>query len=138
MNSTFQNSNMILIVVIVLLLFGFIAMIARFYKKTTQGQALVRTGFGGIKVSFNGMMVVPVLHRLEVMDISLSTITIEREGKDGLVCKDNLRADIKVAFFVRVNELDEDVKKVAQAVGLAVLRQKMHFVYCLTPSFLKL
>jgi uncharacterized membrane protein YqiK len=116
MNSIF-GSTMTLVVVIVIVLFGVIAMIARFYKKTTQGQALVRTGFGGIKVSFNGIMVVPVLHRLEVMDISLSTITIEREGKDGLVCKDNLRADIKVAFFVRVNELDEDVKKVAQAVG---------------------
>jgi uncharacterized membrane protein YqiK len=113
----FQNTTITMVVVGVLLFFGIIAMVSRFYHKTSQGQALVRTGVGGIKVSFNGMLVIPVLHRLEVMDISLSTITIERDGKDGLVCKDNLRADIKVAFFVRVNEMVEDVKKVAQAVG---------------------
>ncbi len=113
----FENSMITSVVIGVVLVFGIIAMFSRFYHKTSQGQALVRTGVGGIKVSFNGMLVIPVLHRLEVMDISLSTITIERDGKDGLVCKDNLRADIKVAFFVRVNEMVEDVKKVAQAVG---------------------
>ncbi len=108
---------MVSIIIGVIILFGIIAMFSRFYHKTSQGQALVRTGIGGISISFNGMLVVPVLHKVEIMDISLSTITIERNGKDGLVCKDNLRADIKVAFFVRVNERVEDVKKVAQAIG---------------------
>jgi len=117
MESLFQNSLITSIIVGVVLVLGILAMVARFYHKASQGQALVRTGVGGIKVSFNGMIVVPVLHRFEIMDISLSTITIEREGKDGLVCKDNMRADIKVAFFVRVNEMVEDVKKVAQSVG---------------------
>ncbi|MCZ4407608.1 flotillin family protein [Cryomorphaceae bacterium 1068] len=117
MESIFENSLLVSIVVGVIILFGIIALFSRFYHKTSQGQALVRTGVGGIQISFNGMLVIPVLHKLEVMDISLSTITIERNGKDGLVCKDNLRADIKVAFFVRVNERAEDVKKVAQAIG---------------------
>lgn len=117
MESIFENSLLVSIVIGVIILFGIIAMFSRFYRKTSQGQALVRTGVGGIKISFNGMLVIPVLHRLEIMDISLSTIGIERNGKDGLVCKDNLRADIKVAFFVRVNERVEDVKKVAQAIG---------------------
>ena len=75
------------------------------------------TGIRGIRVSFSGTVVIPVLEKVEIMDISLSTIQIERIGKDGLVCKDNMRADIKVAFFVRVNEMVEDVKKVAQSVG---------------------
>lgn len=113
----FENSLMLSVIVLVVLFFGIIAMFSRFYHKASQGQALVRTGVGGIKVSFNGMVVIPVLHKIEVMDISLNTITIERDGKDGLVCKDNLRADIKVAFYVRVNEMVNDVKKVAQSVG---------------------
>lgn len=95
----------------------FLILLARMYRKAKQGEALVKTGVGGIKVSFNGMIVFPVIHRLEIMDISLKTITIERMGKDGLVCKDNMRADIKVAFFVRVNENQEAVKKVAKSVG---------------------
>ena len=36
---------------------------------------------------------------------------------EGLICKDNIRADIKVAFFVRVNKNVEDVLNVAQIIG---------------------
>ncbi|MCR9155348.1 MAG: flotillin family protein [Bacteroidetes bacterium] len=113
----FQNSLTVSIIVGVVLIFGIIALFSKFYYKASQGQALVRTGVGGIKVSFNGLIVIPVLHKIEIMDISLNTITIERKGKDGLVCKDNLRADISVAFYVRVNEMQQDVKRVAQSVG---------------------
>lgn len=113
------NSMFVIAVIIVIVAIGLIAMIAKWYRKAAQGQAIVKTGIGGTKVSFNGMMVVPVLHRMELMDISLKTILIARNGSDGLVCKDNMRADIKVAFFVRVNKTDEDVIQVAQSVGCA-------------------
>ncbi len=51
------------------------------------------------------------------MDITLKTVVIERLGKEGLICMDNMRADIKVAFFVRVNKTSEDVIQVAQSIG---------------------
>ena len=96
----------------------YFAIIAMFYKKVPQGQALVRTGFGGTKVATDkGMYVIPVFHRVEIMDISVKKIQIERLGHDGLLCKDNMRADIKVAFFVRVNNEVEFIKKVAQTIG---------------------
>ena len=91
--------------------------IASWYKKVVQGQALVRTGVGNTKISFNGLMVIPVIHRVETMDISVKKIEINRMREDGLICKDNLRADIKVVFFVRVNKSEEDVTKVAQTIG---------------------
>lgn len=112
-----QNSLIAMVVFIVVVLVGILLMISKWYRKASQGQALVRTGVGGTKVSFNGILVVPVLHKMEVMDISLKTIEIGRTGKDGLICNDNMRADIKVTFFLRVNKLDEEVKKVAQSVG---------------------
>ena len=62
-------------------------------------------------------MVVPVLHIVEMMDISVKRIEIDRSGVDGLICKDNIRADIKVAFFVRVNKEVADVKRVANFLG---------------------
>ena len=34
-----------------------------------------------------------------------------------MICKDNMRADIRVAFFVRVNQTRDDVLKVAQLLG---------------------
>jgi len=104
-------------IAIAIIAFGFIAFFITMYRKVPQGKAMVKTGLGGLKVSFNGMIVVPVIHKLEVMDISVKKIEIQRLGKDGLICKDNMRADIKVAFFIRVNSEVESVEKVAQTIG---------------------
>ena len=111
------NVGLIVIGVVLLIIIGMIILIAKWYKKVAQGEALVRTGVGGVKVSFNGMFIVPVFHRSEVMDISVKAMEITRMGKDGLICHDNLRADIKVVFFVRVNKSMEDVINVAQTIG---------------------
>jgi uncharacterized membrane protein YqiK len=109
---------LIAIAVGVLLLVGLIAMIAKFYRQVDQGKALIVNTMGKEPVvTFTGRTVVPVIHRAEVMDISIKTIEIARHGKDGLICADNIRADIKVTFFVRVNKTVEDVLKVAQAIG---------------------
>jgi uncharacterized membrane protein YqiK len=112
-----DNIVIFIIVAVAALLLGTLMMILKWYQKSEQGQALVKTGWGGTKVSFSGMFVIPVLQRLEIMDISLKTIVISRLGKDGLICKDNLRADIKVTFFVRVNKTHEDVIQVGQSIG---------------------
>jgi len=104
--------------VIVFLVIAFFVVLSMFYKKIPQGKAIVRTGVGGSKVAFNkGMYVVPVFHKMEIMDISVKKIEIARMENDGLICKDNIRADIKVAFFVRVNKSVEDVINVAQNLG---------------------
>jgi len=105
------------VVFIVLFVVGFLALLVKCYRKVLQGQALIRNGVGGTRVSFSGMFVIPVLHRAEYMDISVKRIEIDRRGQQGLICKDNLRADIVVAFFVRVNNTVEDVIKVAQSLG---------------------
>ncbi len=115
-----MNSSLIIIIVIAaiaLVALATIVSIAKMYKKVVQGEALVRTGMGGTSVTFDGKMVVPVIHLAEVMDISIKKVEISRMGEDGLICKDNIRADIKVAFFVRVNKSIDDVKNVAQTIG---------------------
>ena len=106
--------------VLLFLIIVYFAIIAMFYKKVHQGQALIRTGFGGTKVATDkGLYVVPVFHRVEIMDVSVKKIQIERLGVEGLICKDNMRADIKVAFFVRVNNDISYIKKVAQTIGVS-------------------
>lgn len=115
-----EGINLIVIIVGAILFFIFVigGVLASFYKKIPQGKAIVRTGVGGTKVAFNkGMIVVPILHKMEIMDISLKKVQIERMEHDGLICKDNIRADIKVAFFVRVNKSVNDVINVAQSIG---------------------
>jgi len=70
------------------------------------------------KVHFTGALVYPVIYKKEFMKISLLTLEVDRRGKDGLICQDNLRADITVAFYLRVNETQQDVLKVAKAIGV--------------------
>ena len=118
-SGVFQSVGIVSIVVVILIVFGIAIIFNSFYKKISQGKVIVRNGFGGTKISFSGMVILPIFHNHEIMDVSVKRVEIDRRGKDGLICKDNLRADIKVAFFVRVNQTREDVLKVAQALGCA-------------------
>jgi uncharacterized membrane protein YqiK len=103
---------------VVTIILGAMAMYAKCFRKVEQGKALILTGIREkAEVTFTGMLVYPVIHRAEEMDITVKRIEIFRRGSEGLVCMDNLRADIKVAFFVRVNKTPQDVLNVATMLG---------------------
>lgn len=104
---------------LVILVFGLIVIFKAFYLKVEQGTALIVNDMSSKpKVHFTGALIIPVLYKAEVMKISLITLQVDRRGKEGLICRDNMRADITVAYYLRVNETTEDVLKVAKAVGV--------------------
>lgn len=105
------------IIVAVIASIGLIFWVVSMYKKTVQGIVILRTGYGGTKVFFNAGIVIPIIHRMESMDISVKKLEIAREGRAGLICKDNMRADIQVAFFIRVNKSVDDIVNVGQTIG---------------------
>lgn len=105
------------IIIVAVASIGLIFWILSMYKKTVQGIVILRTGYGGTKVFFNAGIVIPIIHRMESMDISVKKLEISREGKAGLICKDNMRADIQVAFFIRVNKSVDDIVNVGQTIG---------------------
>ncbi|MGW0393420.1 flotillin family protein [Streptomyces sp. NPDC003042] len=106
-----------LVLVVLVLTIAALIVVTRLFRKVEQGKALIVSKMRKVDVTFTGQVVLPVLHKAEVMDISVKTIEISRTGRDGLICKDNIRADIRISFFVRVNKTVEDVIKVAQAIG---------------------
>lgn len=111
---------LVVVGIIAFLLFGLLALVARFYRQVDQGRALViNTMRAEPVVAFTGAVVYPIINRAETMDLSVKTIDIDRRGKEGLICNDNIRADINVTFFVRVNKTVDDVLKVAQSIGCA-------------------
>jgi len=100
------------------ILMGFAGLFKAFYIKVEQGTALIVNDMSSKpKVHFTGAMVYPIIYKKELMRISLITLDVDRRGTDGLICKDNMRADIVVAFYLRVNETAEDVLKVAKSIG---------------------
>ncbi|MFE2755629.1 SPFH domain-containing protein [Actinosynnema sp. NPDC059335] len=109
----------ILIAVVLVVVIALLILVSRLFRKIDQGKALIISKVRKVDVTFTGAVVLPVLHRAEVMDISVKTIEIRRAGQEGLICRDNIRADIRITFFVRVNKTVEDVIKVAQAIGTA-------------------
>ena len=116
-------------------------------RKVEPGKAGVRVGWRGYIISDTWIFRVPLVTRYDLMDISVQKLEIERKGQDGLICEDNIRADIVVAFYIKVNypkvnypegieaesaegralwekamnsrgqEKYEDIQKVAQTVG---------------------
>lgn len=110
--------GLVILTIIIIVIVGAIIVLLRALRKSPQGKALVRTGMGGTKVVLDGgLFVFPIMHTVEEMDISLKTIEVHRTGSEGLICKDNMRADIKVVFFVRINKDEKSVKEVAQTIG---------------------
>ncbi|MGZ0162919.1 MAG: flotillin family protein [Planctomycetales bacterium] len=97
---------------------GFITAFSKFYRKPGPEEAIVRTGVGGLAtITGRGMIVVPLIQEAHLMDLSVKRVLIARDGEDGLICQDNMRADIKVTFFIRVNNQPEDIKTVAETIG---------------------
>lgn len=110
----------VVIGVLVLLVLAAFTALARFYRKVPQGQALIVNKTSDVPaVTFTGAVVLPIIHKAEIMDISVQTIGIDRRGRDGLICADNIRADIKVTFFIEVQKTSEAVLEVARKVGTA-------------------
>ncbi len=106
--------------VLLALALGVFGLFKAFYRKVDQGTALIVNDLSSQpKVHFTGALIIPVLYKAEEMQISLITLQVDRRGKEGLICRDNMRADIAVAFYLRVNETAADVLRVAKAVGAA-------------------
>lgn len=107
------------LVSLVVIVFGTIGLFRAFYRKVPQGTALIINDMSSTpKVRFTGAFVIPVLYLAEEMKISLISMEVKRRGTEGLICKDNLRADVEVVFYLRVNERAEDVLLVAKTVGV--------------------
>ena len=101
-----------------MLLLGILVLVARTWRQVHQGQAMIVNKMGNEpKVTFTGAIVLPIVNKAEVMDLSVKTIEVARKGKEGLICADNIRADIKVTFFVSINKTVDDVLRVAQTIG---------------------
>ena len=115
--SYFQGAVAVSLGLIFLVVIGAF-MFSRLYRKVGPEEAVVRTGVGGLRVRVGkGMWVIPLMHRFEIMDLSVKRIEIKRHGEQGLVCMDNIRADIEVAFYVRVSPDEMNIKMVASSIG---------------------
>lgn len=97
----------------------------RFYAKSTRETALVRTGLGGRRVLIDsGALSLPILHRIERINMRTTRLRIERQGAASLISEDRLRVDVAMEFHVRVEPTEEGVATAAQAFGSKTFREE--------------
>lgn len=112
---------LILLVVAVLLVILFLH---RFYAKATRDAALIRTGAGGRKIVIDGgALVLPILHRLDRMNMRSMRLQVKRIGQQALISEDRLRIDLEMEFHVRVDPSTEGISTAAQALGSKAFRE---------------
>lgn len=109
---------MIGVYLIAFAIFAALMTFRKYYIVVGPDRAIVKSGLGGLDVTTaGGRFIVPLFHRFDFMDLTLKSFEISRQGSEGLICRDNIRADIKVAFFIRVDNMQEEMKEVAQSIG---------------------
>ncbi|MGL6259763.1 peptidase [Vibrio sp. WXL103] len=107
---------------VALFLLVLIFITSRYKKVRREGEALIVNGVNETRASLTGTFVWPVVNRSEYMDITRKKISVirsgskDREGEEyeGLHCSDNIRADLKVDFYIGVNHQEQDIVRVAK------------------------
>ena len=128
---------------VVLIVLGFIA---NCYKRVNgSGEALVITRFGSSEknASLSGAFVWPKINFFERIDLTRKPILVSREGVrgqageeyEGLPCKDDIRANIRVAFYIGVNPEEKDILLLAENLTCAGASDIEILKKHLTPKF---
>ncbi|HYO55087.1 SPFH domain-containing protein [Archangium sp.] len=90
------------------------------YRRVGPGEALIiEKGAEPTRVRFGSALVLPMLQRAEVLDLSVRKVVVERRGRQGLSCRDGIRVDVRATFLVKVARVEEVVLRVAREVGCA-------------------
>lgn len=96
-----------------------ISMVSNFFIKAEAGEALVKTGFGMTEpqVALSSAFVLPLLHRIDMLDLTVKTVRIARRKHESLSCADGIRAEVEVDFYIKINAVEEDIQHVAATIG---------------------
>jgi flotillin len=96
-----------------------VTMITSLYRKTSADQAFVRTGMGGSRVVMDaGAMVIPVVHRVLEVNLQTMKLGVNPRGRNALITKDNLRADVLAQFYIKVQPDQEHILAAARSLGV--------------------
>jgi uncharacterized membrane protein YqiK len=106
------------IIVIVFILSVVAVTLAKFYRRCGADEALVRTGSGGNKVVIGGgVTVYPILHQLLRVSLRSIKLSVERSGRNALVTRDKIRANVTTELYIKVEPIQEDVLTAARSFG---------------------
>jgi flotillin len=111
--------TVVIVAAIVLMVFFFFVAMARFFKRPSPSEAIIRIGQTMTDVFIGrGTWIVPILHRAAIMSLSTIGLTIRRTGHEALISKDFISTNLCAEFYIRIEPNEEDVKKAARTIGI--------------------
>ena len=94
------------------------------YHRSTKDMSFVRTGLGGEKVVINGgALVLPIIHEVTPVTMSVHRLRVTREKEQALITRDRMRVDIDADFYVRVRPTTEGVSMAASTLGRRMMQE---------------
>ena len=102
----------------VVLVVLFLILLAKWYRRTSSNEALVRTGKGGRKVVIDGgIFQIPILHKIQPISLETMKLTVSRVGKEAFITSDSLRVDIEAEFYIRVEAKEDNILMASRTLG---------------------
>lgn len=95
---------------VAIVLFGIFAFWS-FFKKCEPQTAMVRSGNGATKVAFSGLFVMPIFHKLDIIDLT------EKELEFELLDPDNETATNVIQLSVSPGKTDTELSEIAAQIG---------------------
>src|SRR5258706_16166234 len=74
-------------------------------------------GKGPTVVLDDGGIVIPIIHNLTAVSLETMRLNVERRGPHALITKDNLRVDLSVEFYIKVQANSDDILQAARSLG---------------------
>jgi uncharacterized membrane protein YqiK len=94
------------------------AMLAWIVRWGRQGKAMLRTGTGGRRVSTDRMVVLPGLHKLHWVDLTLKRIELTCRGGQALRSADGTACELRACFVLRLRPEPEHVLAACDHFGI--------------------
>lgn len=117
-----------LVFCILIIVLGYVFLISKLYKKSAQGKAYIRTGKGGVAVSFDGIMNIPFLYRIEELDLTMKSIDI-LDIKTKTLSGNEI--SLSVHFQCNIPKVEKEILIAAQTYGCDTINDthklKTHF-----------
>ncbi|HIB64990.1 MAG TPA: hypothetical protein EYO33_07740 [Phycisphaerales bacterium] len=100
-------------------------------------QALLRNRANqpGRDIFFDKAYVIPLFDKYDIMDISVQKIEVSLKGRDGVHCRDNIRADVDAQFYLKIPRDAASVEYAAQMFGVSTVSDPEKLAILFSPRF---
>jgi Uncharacterized protein conserved in bacteria len=83
---------------------------------------IVKTLGLGRRVAWDGAFVMPLIQKVELLKTALVNVEVDRRGAGGFRCRDDLRVDLALSFYLSIGLDDRDIISVVKKFGLDMAR----------------